>query len=213
MRRLLGATFFAANLAFANPYPDADAVPKDQFLKHLQTASISLDLPSVRKDGHDVLRIELSWENENWKLAQAITEKSGTEALLHRALLKNPLGSFKAELRTAKGVVFYDAIGTGAEFRKLTRALTFRFPLPTTDFELVVTGEHPKSGKPETIFSQTVKLTQLTTLTSQEVEVRQLKDADESPSLIVNVYAEGYLASRKEKFWKDAQKLSQALIK
>lgn len=215
MPYLLAFLFFIPPV-FANPYPDPDAVPKDGPIKIDPRPLKLLDTDLLKARGFDVLRVQLDWNQstDTFSLASATVERSGTDALSKRAAKADALGSYQGILKEAATgrILFYDATGTGQEFRKLTRALTFRFPAPRFRSELIVMGENPKTGVREQIFHTILEASAVVRSDeATDLEVRLVKVATVKPALIVNVYAEGYTSDRKEQFWKDAKKLSASL--
>jgi hypothetical protein len=142
-------------------------------------------------------------------------ESSGTPALLARAAHKPQLGSYLGVLKDNQSgnTVYYDAVGTGKEYRKLTRAMNFRFPVPAADTTFELYAENPKTGIMEKVISQVITATNIARLrpVTGEVEVKELAVAAKSPALRVNIYAEGYSADEKQQFWAAAQKAVQAL--
>jgi len=142
----------------ANPYPDESKVPKDApnaYADSIDRPLTSLSSEEVIRTALPVLRLDVGWEktSETFILNNAKVEHSGTPALLKRSLRRDPLGSYQARLidpGTGKEM-FYDSLGTGAEYRTLPRALTFRFPVPTERVEFVLFAENPRSGKSEEV--------------------------------------------------------------
>ncbi len=188
--------FFISNV-FANPYFDETEVLKDapHFRSKLNVnhsgRNITKNDPSY---GLPSLRITLNWnsENETYMISQKIIENSGTESLHLRAKNKAPWGSYKGTLKdSVTGDVFYDSIGTGREYRKLTRAITLRFPVPKNDFKFELIAENPTSGEMEKVFSEEIELNKLNhdNTVIEELETRVLKKAQLNPSPIIAIYA------------------------
>lgn len=206
---------FFSIAALANPYPRESEVPKDSpdlFFKRFQSPPATADEVS----GIEVLRIDVSWEpGEAYTLTSLRREHSGTEALLARAEQRDTLGSFKGQLVEpfTQRILAEDSQGTGTMYRELTRGFSFRFPLPTTPVEFKLIAEHPTTGQMETVLSHHVDPEAASDALPlpQLLDVRPLKQASRQPELRVNLYAEGYLASRKDRFWQDAQKAVAAL--
>src|SRR5688572_33289426 len=104
--------FFVCTQLFANPYPDPDAVPKDGYYEADPTPLIQLDPRALRHEGHDVLRVEVAWnDDETYELATASVERSGTDALLKRALSPDPLGSYEGTIVDPESgeTLYYDS--------------------------------------------------------------------------------------------------------
>ncbi|WP_394830435.1 M64 family metallopeptidase [Pendulispora rubella] len=215
--RLVAFLCLLPTSVWANPYPDPNRVPHDP----VSSAPLPVDIPlssvAAIAAGVDIVRTEIEFteQGERYRLASAVLERSGTQALLARSQKPDPYGSYHAVLKDVDGqIVGYDSIGTGVEFRRLTRALTFRFPVPTKPAELTVTAENPSTGATETVLRASVDPGTLprVQVDPSTIEVRLLKQATATPELAVNLYAEGYLTSRKEQFWKDANKAVRALV-
>ncbi len=202
---------------FAHPYWNAQRVPKDSdyaktSLRLPQPTSVSThDLAAI-----DVLRIQLDWQekDESYRISKTIIEPSGTTALMERSKLKPQYGSYIGVLKDTKTgqSIYYDSIGTGKEYRKLTRAITLRFPLITGDMLFELFAENPKTGGMEKVISQVIRPAQLQkALPIPDTEIKELASASQSPSVRVSIYAEGYHESDKKLFWQHAQKTVQTL--
>lgn len=217
---LLSLIFVAGANALANPYPDPRAVAVDApalqaEAQKVARASRALATDVVRAEGKRTLRVTLAWNeaSDTFQVSDLVRENSGTDALFARATKRNPLGSYHGivrEVGTGRALAF-DAIGTGQAYRKLVRALTFRFPLPAGPVEFELLGEDPRSGEEKSLLK-----TRLDPNTAREhapanVEVRLLQAAQASPKLAVNVYADGYFESGRARFFEDAAKVAAAL--
>ncbi|RDI43378.1 M64 family metallopeptidase [Aquicella lusitana] len=208
--------------AFANPYWDPQRVPKDE-----NYLSSSLKLPDsgklrrVTNDAAiDALRIQVDWHenDEHYEVSKMIVEPSGTSALLARSKQKPRWGSYLGILKDKQSgrAIFYDAIGTGKEYRKLVRAISLRFPVPHEDMIFELFAENPQTGVMERVVSRPVYAAQLPRLQQnrdEELEIREIAVASRTPALRVNIYAEGYLKNEKQVFWQHAMKTVQALQK
>lgn len=204
--------------AFANPHWNPQRVPKDA-----SYASSSLRLADVRKlktvtneDAVSVLRVQVDWleKSDGYDIAGMVIEPSGTPALLSRSTHKPKWGSYLGVLKNKDGSkIYYDAVGTGKEYRKLTRAMTFRFPVPAEEMTFELFAEHPQTGAMEKVFSKTVSAKKFPRLQAEidGVEIKELAKAAKSPSVRVNFYADGYKESDKELFWQHALKAVRAL--
>ncbi|MEZ4751308.1 MAG: M64 family metallopeptidase [Bdellovibrionota bacterium] len=208
-------SLFVVTLCFANPYPKESEVPKDSpadYFRHYPE-------PNRVKaaEGIEVLRVDVSWkEGEVYEVSKVVRELSGTSGLMARATQNDPHGSYQGRLIEpfTQSVMGQDSLGTGMLFRRLTRGFSFRFPLPQSAVEFQLVAENPDSGEMETVLSQRIEPSQLAPATPESpagLEVRALKQATVQPQIRVNFYAEGYLASRKDRFWQDAQKAVNAL--
>jgi len=203
----------ATNVATANPHWDEQSVPKDSVFE-IVTKAEPVSLEKVRASGVDSLRVTLQWNraNESFQMATLTKEKSGTANLVHRA--NDLLGSYVAELRSSQGELLgRDTIGTGSAFRKLTRALTFRFPLPSESTVLLkVSAENPISGERELVLDEAIEVASANALVVRnDIEVRSLKAATAQPAVVVNIYADGYSSSRKSQFFSAASKTVDVL--
>ncbi len=219
---VLSAALFLQQTALANPYWDKNKVPKDA-----SYASYRNPLPDVSKlktvdafkDAEPVLRMQIDWlpDSDTYTFAGMVVEGSGTRALLARSQTKPKWGSYLGVLKNKDGTtIYYDAIGTGQEYRKLTRAITFRFPIPREDSTFELYAENPQTGVMELVLSKFVS-SRLIPREAQEfdgvVEVKELALATKTPTVRVNIYAEGYQDNDadKAKFWQSALKTVRAL--
>ncbi len=204
---------------FANPYWDPLKVPTDSSYRSSRLALPRIDrLKTVNNDSAiDVLRIQVDWReaDEAYTVTKMIVEPSGTAALIARSKQKPRLGSYLGVLKdnqTGRDV-YYDSIGTGKEYRKLARAINLRFPVPKEDMTFELYAENPNTGAMEKVVSKpfTIMELQKQKQTLDDVEIKELALARQSPSIRVNIYAEGYLQSEKETFWQHAVKAVQVL--
>lgn len=208
------SALFATSVAFANPYPNKDLVPKDGPHKPLSGAlTEKYDHATV-----DVLRVQIDWDpaTGQYSFGGLTREPSGTAAFLRRAGVKDPLGSFKAQLTLAgeKEPRYFDSIGTGEEYKRLTRAITFRFPDLKTKALFEMFAENPVSGVIEKVVERELDpavARLLPRLGSDNLQVKLLKAAEGDKKLLVNIYADGYLAGSADKFWRDAHKVIDAI--
>ncbi len=211
IRLLLSAVPFL----FANPYPDPTAVPKDKPYLPSTISLRSLSAEKLREEGVEVVRVSVLWSEsgEKYEISEAVVEKSGSLAVVRRATQKDKLGSFRGELQDSTlGLVYDDTIGTGTAYRKLVREFTFRFPRPQGSSEFRFFAENPQSGHSELVLSKTFASADFAPIgTLPEVEVRQIGNAATSSQLILNIYADGYTASRKEAFFTSAKKTVDVL--
>ncbi len=209
----LGMALLVSSSTFANPYWDLRKVPRASSFVETSLPRASRTLPRLRAiSAATSLRVLVAWHpDETYSLAGVALEASGTEAFGRRARVRPTMGSYVAKLLDASGrTLAYDAIGTGKEFRKLVREITFRFPLPASlsGLALEVWAEHPDHGRSERVFAG--PLSRPEPFVPSSPEVRLLREARRQPSLVVNVYSEGYLANFREKFFADAQKVVRA---
>ncbi len=216
---LLPVALFPLTMVSANPYPDSHLVPNDDLLRrHVQLqASQLLSSRRLRNEGLGVLRIRVDWDaaTEKYTVANLVREDSGTRALYARAATPDPLGSFKGTLRDAVtgAPLSYDSIGTGQEFRRLTRAISFRFPLVNRKVRFEMQAENPVTGVLEKVVDVELAPSQARRAAAQPAPiVRQLRQALKEPKLVVNIYADGYTSENEELFFKDATHAVQALV-
>ena len=204
--------------ALANPYPDKNLVPKDSNTEQ-SSRKIDVDLlpATLAHEALMALRVQIDWNSETnqYSYGGLTKEPSATSALSRRAKRPDTLGSFKAqltELGAGQAPFAFDAIGTGAEFKYLTRALTFRFPDMNQKALFEMFAENPISGRQEKVFEKIIDPNEarvLPPLDPKFLKVKRIKAATMKPELVINVYAEGYKNSAK--FWRDAAKVVDAL--
>ncbi|PIT98760.1 MAG: hypothetical protein COT74_13785 [Bdellovibrionales bacterium CG10_big_fil_rev_8_21_14_0_10_45_34] len=214
------AFLLATQLSLANPFPDSEKVPRDENLHHVDGFPIGLSLLRSSNDkrlkaagGKSVIRIDIAWSaDESYQIEKVSIDKSGTSALYNRSTTTPKQGSYVGVLRDANTNVAlaYDSIGTGRRYRKLARSIAFRFPNPNKSVILELIAENPLSGKMEQVLRQRVDVD---STESEEVQFEHilLKEASHAQKLEVVIYAEGYKAGTKDKFWRDAQRVIQAL--
>lgn len=207
---------FLNSTVFANPYWDPLKVPKDSAYKSNQVSLIQVsELKTVKETGAiDVLRVQVDWQEQGdaFTVSKAIIEPSGTKALLARSSIKPKWGSYLGVLKNSNNtILYYDSVGTGQEYRKLTRAMTFRFPIPKQDVIFELFAENPQTGIMEKVVSKNISVNQLARFQPANVEIKELALAIEQPALRVNIYADGYLKKDKNVFWKHALKTVKAL--
>lgn len=210
MKQLLLLSVIFSLSSFAKPYPDPLKVISPNITeKHLPP------MMSVEQSvGSDVLRVELDWkENETYQLAGVYHETSGTDALIKASQKIDPLGSYKAELIVNGTQHFYASIGTGREFRRLVRTLSFRFPLlaESSSLRLIVTAENPEDGIHQKVIDQAISLSQIKTIPKQDVKITVLRKALKQPAIKFNFYAEGFMQNGEAKFLAAANKAISAL--
>ncbi len=212
MKPIVALALLYSVSAFANPYPIPELVPVDPpSLFWLSSQAIRFESEAPVFDATEVLRIQIDWQEagEKYTLGELRREMSGTPGLLARSATQDPLGSYQGVLKDASSgkALAFDALGTGKEFRKLTRAITFHFPLPREAVVFELTAENPVTGRMEKVFETRIDPSQATAVVGVTgLETRLLRAATKSPSLKVVFYAEGYLADRKAEFWSHAAK-------
>ncbi len=199
----------------ANPYWDETKVPKIKMpdLDSLKT-SPTLAIEELRTDAVQIMRVEIAWNtNETYQVSAVTREPSGTPALVRRSRVPNSLGSYRAMLinRSTREAVAHDAIGTGREYRKLTRALTFRFPIIEGEFDIRLIAENPVTGVMENVLQAPVVVPDQALPPMIGIEVREISQATQEHSLKVVIYSEGYTASRKAAFFQDAESAVKVL--
>jgi hypothetical protein len=193
----------------ANPYPDPRQV-KAPILSENLLGEIHEFAPFA---GSEVLRVEVSWQaDESYSITGLLKEQSGTPALERSAVREDPLGSYKATLRQA-GSVFHASVGTGREFRKLVRTLSFRFPLydASGPLEFELRAENPISGKLEKVLATTLNPSLIRSVPAQPIKVYSLKKSSSERALKVNFYAEGYSSKGEKAFLEAARKAVETL--
>ncbi|STX51590.1 IgA Peptidase M64 [Legionella busanensis] len=206
---LLVVSFFSLSLA-AKPHWDPHLIPRQSAFSHKNYVT-NEKIKSINYESKiSVLRLQINWlPNESYHLSSASIEKSGTPALLARSTLKPKWGSYLGILKDKNGKhLYYDSIGTGKEYRKLTRAINLRFPIPRNNVIFELIAENPQSGVMETVFEQEIVISKLTTDDTHypDLEVKQLLISQKPKALRINIYAEGYRPQDKERFWQDAIK-------
>jgi len=210
-------SFVVISSASANPHPNESRVPKVKAAFWSKKFKLPVDkLPSQSslREGSPVLRVRVDWDGGKYTFGAAVRESSGTESLVRRAKSKDALGSFRAEIydRDSGAFLASDSIGTGVKYRGLTRALSFRFPLHGKTVLFRMRGENARSGVMQTVLEQEISPSNLKEWPSQkDVEVVLFKQASIEPKLILNIYAEGYSASAKARFYQDAARALDVL--
>ncbi len=216
--------------AHANPYFDPSKVPQNKSygpLRPLAKISHGMQLHENPLPGVEVIRVAITTGREaarSFSVARIVKETSGTEAFLRRARQPSKIGSFRAMIRDKKSgqPLSFDSIGTGQEYARLVDELSFRFPIPSDESILELIAENPVSGKMELVLRHKFNPDDARTvdLDTAGLEIRELKRPRISvtgrrlaPSVRVNIYAEGYLASRSNAFWSHAQNAVAALVK
>ncbi len=203
---------------FSNPYPDPKKVPVDPpYIPKIKTHT-KLSIQKLKEQGAEVIRVDVRWtpNPETYILDRVALEVSGTEALAKRSQHVPQFGSYIGTLKSSKTgrVLAYDSVGTGMEYRLLTRGMTFRFPTTLEKVEFSLTAENPQTGKMEEVLKSVIDPTTLPALTAGTADVRQLKKASQLPLIRLNVYADGYVPAKggtADVFFKDAQHVVDAL--
>lgn len=196
--------FLLSLSAWATPYPYEDLLRPIKIHTVLKSAGMTQEFsPAV-----EMLRIQIDWREagETYTLSKVIRENSGTVARLKSASKKDTLGSYQAEL-TVGSKHYYDALGTGKEYRKLVSALTFRFPMPTGIALLKVWAENPLTGVQELVLTEKIEPAKAIVMPAIAVEKRLLKAATAENPLVLTIYAEGYQVGNQERFFADAQRV------
>lgn len=216
---MLSIILFFQQSAFANPYWDPQRVPRDSYyptLRYLKQDSSHLKTITDEK-GIDVLRIQIDWQEggEKYIITKMVIEPSGTPAFIARSTKKPKWGSYQGVLKNlqTRRSVYYDAIGTGKTYRTLTRAITFRFPVPKEDMFFELFAENPQTGVMEKVVSQYIDVKSLQKQLPQRdgVVIKLINQAQQEPSLRVNIYAEGYAETEQALFYRDALKAVRTL--
>jgi hypothetical protein len=200
---------------WSKPYFQPEKVTAPEVFTDLKLNLLSENISN--EEGSPVVRIEVHWkDNETYALGGLFLENSGTTGLLERSQRPDLFGSYKAELRFKTPVeskVFYSSIGTGKEFRRLVRTLSFRFPLPSDSGSgrLVVFAEHPTTGTTTKVLEEDLDFKRLVRVEKQYVRTTLLKKAVKSPVVKFNFYAEGFQENQQSKFLKAARKAISVL--
>lgn len=213
MKLLFTVLLVVPALSLANPFPDESKVPKDKI-------SFSADFPDKSQDFEKValpvLRLQVDWtlsgNNEVFSLGKILKENSGTPAMLKARLNLPRWGSYLGIL-TCDGVKYYDSVGTGSAYRKLTRAMTFRYPLPATDCQFSLKAEDPITGEMNTVLESSIILEKIQEAPLQTVKVTPLQAALKEEKLYVTIYADGYKKDDEAKFLKRAAEVIKSLNK
>lgn len=202
----------------ANPYHDPELIPLDSIslsglAKSFQARPVSIS--KQRAGNADVIRIDLDWvqSSDSFAVNTIMRESSGTEYLQLKSL-KAPLqGSYIGILEDATGHRRYSSIGTGQQFRKLTRGLSFRFPTVKLPAKFTLVAEDPTTGEMNENLTVPIKDEDLESIKIQEgLDVRLIKSASSSPTIRVVTYAEGFQETRREKFFEAARKVAASFM-
>jgi len=204
-------------LGYSNPFPQEYMIDKDdEFTKNFFSLSKVYQSQAM---GLPVLRVQTKWtrnsetKKENFELIGVTRENSGTLFMAQSKIQRPTLGSYIGVLNCG-GRKLYDAIGTGSAFRKLTPAMSFRFPINkdvkgVCYFDLV--AENPVSGNMEVVLKRKLNSSKVRSLKKRKVEVALIKRSIKSKKLYVNIYAEGYKESRRDIFFQRAKKVVEKL--
>ncbi len=221
---LLVLVVFISVLAQANPYFDESKVSRNKSYdppRPLPRFSNRIRIRDTKLAGFEVIRVAISTGRDglrDFAVTRIVKETSGTESFLRRSRHPSMIGSFRAIVRDKKSgqPLYYDSIGTGQEYARLVDELSFRFPVPSGPSILELIAENPQSGRMELVLRHEFDPNQASTFEpdTSGVEIRELKRPSSfGPSVRVNLYAEGYLASRNNAFWSHAQYMVAALVK
>lgn len=196
--------------AFSTPYPLENKINPNNYRRVSIFTPHPINLKTAPK-GYEVSRIQVKWNNdETFQIEKLIYESSGTTALLEAKKHRDPLGSYQAELKTSNAT-YYDSIGTGKEFRKLARSLTFRFPRINEVATFTLKCENPITGKMETKLNLLISPKDFERIREIPFEYRLLQEDQSHSSIEFVIYSEGYNSNQKEKFFKDATKIISIL--
>lgn len=198
-------------IVFANPYWDQNLVPVDQQPDSLQSP---VEILKIKNTGLPCLRLRIDWsENENYDLKLATIENSATSIFLKRSLTPSTMGSYRGEIRDLQSgkILAYDAIGTGKEYRKLARAITFRFPVPSAPVLFQMKAEDPQTGEMKTVLKQELNPIDFKTSHSAPTQIYLIKESKVPNPLALTIYAEGYKFDQLNLFLEDAKKLARSL--
>lgn len=194
----------------------------NQFLIQIENEFYEIKKPELLKKveehkGYESFRVfvEHDRETESYKIESLEKEFSGSDAFIARSQKPDPLGSFKAEIYDINsGKAFlYSSVGTGTYYRKLTRAMSFRFPAWQGQVGFRMFAEHPISGEMQLVIDQALNALDFKSFENLNVEVRDLNTVKVEKPIVVAIYAEAYKEHRKEEFFKHAQKVPQTMEK
>lgn len=202
----------------ANPYHDPELIPLDS--KSLSEWAKSFQAKPVSNSKHragdaDVIRIDLDWvqSSDSFTVSSIMRESSGTEYLQLKSLKAPAYGSYIGILEDAAGKKRYSSIGTGQQFRKLSRGLSFRFPTVKLPAKFTLVAEDPTTGEMNENLTVPIKDGDLQPIKIQEgLDVRLIKSASSSPTIRVVTYAEGFQETRREKFFESAKKVAASFM-
>jgi hypothetical protein len=217
---LLICSAIFSHLLFANPYPYINQVGLDQYTNSIHNLDIISEHVTDENVGTEVIRIDVKWnlgsnKKETYTIEHITKEYSGTSALIQHTKKEDLLGSYKARIidPLSGKVAYYQAIGTGSQFRKLTGTLSFRFPFFNKEMNLILEAENPISGKMEKVLTKTIEPSKARLIPQIETTQKIIKKADKLPKIIISIYSEGYTKKREHIFFKDAKKIIIALDK
>jgi hypothetical protein len=205
---ILCLSFLLSLSAFAKPYHLSGEIilpPKAEIFDD----AINKEASAVQAEGLPVLRIDVEWDSsETYKISSVQIENSGTPVLYESAKKTDLLGSYKGSL-TLGNNIYYSSVGTGKEYRKLVRTVSFRFPYPAQDSspKFSLTVEHPISGEQVKAIEVKIDPSQIKMLPVQKIKVTSIREAKVHPSLKLVLYAEGYTDNSEETFLKDARRV------
>jgi hypothetical protein len=215
------AFFFMAFLAlvtsidlYANPYFIPHLVPKDPpLLERLarEFSAIPTSRGALRTTHADVVRIDIDWieSSDSFEFKSAFIEQSGTDYLYLKSQHYPLQGSFIGILEDSSGQKTYSALGTGQEFRRLSRGLAFRFPASKGRSKFTLIAEDPVTGDMKERLNVTIEPTTLSfVVLDDSLDVRMIKQATASPIVKLVVYAEGYQESGSGRFFDSAKKIA-----
>lgn len=199
---------------WANPYPIQERAPQDT----LSFYSLEEAFLLAPEPGLEVLRVQVEWlgESEVYQVSKLTREFSGTAALYQSAQKLDPLGSYKGiifDTQTGSPLAF-QSLGTGKEYRKLVRALTFRFPmqlLKSSSIGFALIAEEPHTGVMIKVLEQPLDLSLAVPLSRRPFEVRKFENFFAGPRIKFNIYSEGYVLQDKELFFQMAARAVDVL--
>jgi|GEM_PF-1265544 len=217
--------FYGSQVA-ANPHWDSHKVPKDSLdFKEIGSIADAIDHRLYVNDGLPILRVRVDWNNdrgvETYSLGATVIESSGTSNWIRKTAKKSTQGSYVGILKESDtGTIFAtDSIGTGKEYRKLARSLTFRFPRPnslTKNLVFTMWAEDPQDGVQRVVLEQEITPSSWSPVSVPSVKSYRLVSKSEAAQGKISqarvvIYAEGYKAHEEEKFLADAKRAMNAL--
>ena len=143
---------FPVSVLNANPFHDPSKVPLDDPKLDISADRFSdtpVDRDLLTRQASAVIRVDIAWDEatESFKFVQSKLEQTGTDYLTARSRIFPRHGSYIGVLEDKTGQKYYASIGTGKEFRKLSRGLAFRFPAPASPCVFRLIAEDPISGE------------------------------------------------------------------
>ncbi len=211
---IIGLSMPLSSRLLANPFHDPTQIHLDTPQLDLLTNSFSstpLDRNLLTAQALPVLRIDIAWDeaSDSFNYVQGKIERSGTEYLEAKSQVYPHHGSFIGVLQDSSGQKRYSSIGTGQEFRRLSRGLAFRFPAPSSASVFKLIAEDPISGNMVERLMVNIDPSQAESIRPlDDIDTRLIKSATASPVIRLVVYAEGYTEQGRERFFNKSKKVA-----